>query len=221
MPVVAAVATVVVIAFLVWFAVGTQRNIGRGDDVLRWLQGGLPQLGERTTLKWFGSSAVRLDIADAKPPFRSVQVSVVLEPRDLGWLWAWARRRGRRDFLILRGTLGGPPRFEVEAGDRRGWTGGDGLDKLDPEAWERTTWPADRPVEVAHTDGADVDPVRTAWDELAGAAGAVWRVSIRNVPPLVEAHVEPPDLTASGDEGASELVGAFRRLGRLAACPPS
>lgn len=217
MPVLAAAATVAVIAVLLWFAVGTQRNISRGNELLTWLQAGLPLLGRRTTLRWFGSSAVRLDIVEPEPPFTAVQVSVVLEPRDLGWLWAWARRRGRRDFLVLRGTLPGPPRFELEAGGRRGWTGRDALDRLDESHWARAEWRDDTgPIEVAHSGGADVEPVRRGWDALAGQARAVWRLSIRNVPAQVEAHVEPPDPGAE-DADAAALIRAFRDLGRVAA----
>jgi hypothetical protein len=215
MPVLAAAATVLVIVVLLWFTVGTQRNIRRGNEMLAWLQGGLPQLGRRTTLRWFGSSAVRLDIAEASPPFEAVQVSVVLEPRDLGWLWAWARRRGRRDFLVLRGTLPGPPRFELEAGGR-GWTGRDALDRLDEAHWVRDEWRDDGgPIEVAHSEGADLEPVRRGWDALAAEARAVWRLSIRTVPSQVEAHVEPRDPT-SEDADAAALITAFRDLGRLA-----
>jgi hypothetical protein len=220
MPVLAAAATVLVIVVLLWFTLGTQRNIRRGNEMLSWLQGGLPLLGKRTTLRWFGSSAVRLDIADASPPFEAVQVSVVLEPRDLGWLWAWGRRRGRRDFLVLRGTLPRPPRFELEAGGERGWTGRDALDRLDEAHWARDEWRDGRgPIEVAHSEGADVAPVRHGWDALAAEARAVWRLSIRNVPPQVEAHVEPPDI-ATDEADAAALIGAFRDLGRLAVRRP-
>jgi hypothetical protein len=216
MPIVAAVATVLVIVVLLWFTVGTQRNIRRGNELLAWLQGGLPLLGRRTTLRWFGSSAVRLDIAEPSPPFEAVQVSVVLEPRDLGWLWAWARRRGRRDFLVLRGTLPRPPRFELEAGGRRGWTGRDALDRLDEAHWVRDEWRDDGgPIEVAHSEGADLEPVRRGWDALAAEARTVWRLSIRTVPSQVEAHVEPRDPT-SEDADAAALITAFRDLGRLA-----
>lgn len=215
MPVVSAVGTLVLIAFLLWFVVGTQRNISRGNELLRWLQGGLPRLGPRTTVRWLGSSAVQLDLASAEAPFAGAQVNVVLEPRDVGWWWAWARRRGRRDFLILRGTLPGPPRFELEAGGR-GWTGSDRLDRLDAEAWRQTTWSdGTGTVEVAHSDRvdvADVDAVRQVWDQLAAASGGVWRLSIRNLAPQVEVHVEPP----GRDAPAEALIGAFAALGRLA-----
>jgi hypothetical protein len=218
MPVVAALGTVLLIAFMLWFAFGTSRNISRGNDLLRWLQGGLPLVGRKTTLRWFGSSAVQLEITEARTPFTAAQVNVVLEPRDLGWLWAWARRRGRRDFLILRGTLPEPPRFEAEAGGHRGWTGTDRLDRLDPEAWHRTTWEdATGPVEVAHSDRVepdDLDALRRAWDRMAGASGGLWRLSVRNLAPHVEVHLEPPPLQGDGAADPAELVGAFTELGR-------
>jgi hypothetical protein len=208
-----------VVAFLLWFAVGTQRNITRGNELLRWLQAGLPRVGHRTSLRWFGSSAVQLDIVDAKAPFDTVQVNVVLEPRDIGWLWAWTRRQGRRDFLILRATLPEPPRVEIEAGGRRGWTGSERLERLDPEAWARTRWEDGAgPVEVAHSrdaSDADVEAIKQVWSQLAAAAGGAWRLSVRrNRSPHLEVHVEAPR-----DDGADSdhLVLAFHDLARVAA----
>jgi hypothetical protein len=219
MPVAGAIGTVALIAFLLWFVVGTQRNISRGNDLLRWLQDGLPRLGKRTTLRWFGSSAVQLDIVEVASPFAAARINVVLEPRDLGWLWAWSRRRGRRDFLILRGTLPDPPRFEVEAGGNRGWTGRDRLERLDTDGWARETWRDEAgEVDVAHSPGADVGSVQRAWDELARAGGAMWRLSIRNVAPQVEVHVEPRR-PGTATAGAGALIGAFCELGRVAARP--
>jgi hypothetical protein len=61
---------VVVIAVVGWFALGTQRNIRKGNDALRWLQDGLKLLGEKTNLGWLGSSVVELKIQSAKEPFR-------------------------------------------------------------------------------------------------------------------------------------------------------
>lgn len=225
-----AVGTIVVLVLLLWFALGTQRNLSRGNALLRWLEGGLPRLGAKTTVRWLGSSAVVLQIVDPVAPFEAVQVNVVLEPRDVGVLWAWARQRGRRDFVILRGTLPAPPRFDLEAGGAgRGWTGADRLRRLDPGAWERRHWEdATGPVEVAHSDTAgndDLAQVETSWCQLAEATSGVWRLSIRNLAPHVEVHLRPPALTGAGDEGegregadadAASVIGAFLDLGSLA-----
>jgi hypothetical protein len=114
--------TLVVVLFLGWFALGTQLNVRRGNKVLRWLQDGLTLLGEKTTLRWLGSSAVELKVQDATGPLRWVQIFVVLEPRDIPFLWWFFRARGRRDLLILRGQLHTMPPFEFEAWDSRAWS---------------------------------------------------------------------------------------------------
>lgn len=113
---------IVVIAVVGWFALATQRNVRKGNDALRWLQDGLKLLGEKTNLRWLGSSVVELTIPSAKEPFRQAEVVVVLEPRDVPFLWWYYRVRGRRDLLIVRGQLRRTPGFEFEALDPRCWT---------------------------------------------------------------------------------------------------
>jgi hypothetical protein len=46
----AAFLSAAVVVFLLWFAFGTQGNIRRGNEFLRWLQKGLPVLGKRQIL---------------------------------------------------------------------------------------------------------------------------------------------------------------------------
>jgi len=191
-PITFSIITVLAIGVLLWFALGTQRNIAKGNRILRWLQSGLPLLGVRTTLRWLGSSAIELKITDPEPPFAEVETVIVLEPRDLGWLWAVAHARGRRDFLILRARLERPPRFEIEAGNARGWTGEDRLRRLDADAWRRAEWGLTG-VRVAHSEDADPDAVRARWVQLAEASGGVWRLSVRRDNPHVEVHLLVPD----------------------------
>lgn len=123
------------LVILVWFAVGTQWNVSKGQRVLRWLQGGLPLLGERTTLRWYGSSAIHMQIAKAKDPFREAEVLIILEPRDVSLLWLLARLRGRRDLMIVRGRLRRPPRFEMELADPHSWTGREALGQMRHSTW--------------------------------------------------------------------------------------
>src|SRR2546422_10590768 len=85
-----------------WFALGPLLNIRRGNRLLRWFQPGMTLLGERTTLRWLGSSGVELKVQHALPPLKSAEVFVLLEPRDLPLLWWLFRARGRRDLLIVR-----------------------------------------------------------------------------------------------------------------------
>ena len=213
-PVVYGVLVVVLAAFMLVFAFGTQRNLTKGRRMMAWLQGGLPVLGRRTTVRWLGSSAVELKITEPTAPFRDAEVVFVLEPRDLSWLWAASRARGRRDFLIVRARLERAPRFEVEVGDPSGWTGRHGLDRLDPAAWREIEWP-DVGVRVAHSADADPGELRPRFDALRAASGGVWRISVRRDAPHVEVHVLPPP----DDVAASDLFGAFRDLARAVMRP--
>jgi hypothetical protein len=196
------------VVVLLWFALGTQRNIRKGNELLTWLQGGLSVLGPRTTLRWVGSTAVIMNVVSPVAPFREAEVLIVLEPRDVAVLWAWARSRRRRDFLILRASLTAAPTYELEAGSSLGWTGEDRLRRMDEEAWERTEWNDD--IRVAHSTYADLAATRAVWQDLEAASGGVWRLSVRREPPNVEIHILPPVDPESTD--AVAVFEAFRRL---------
>jgi len=208
-----AFAILLVLAVMLWFTWGTQRNISRGNALLRWLQPGLPVLGRRATVKWLGSSAVELMVVEPAPPFTEASVVVVLEPRDVPWFWVWSRRRGRRDFLILRARLHRPPGLELEAGDEAGWTGTERTAALDEDSWDRVDW-ARSGLHVFHSLGSDPDPVRSSFDRLVEASGAVWRLSVRREPPHLEVHVRPPEIAATGAPGSAGLLRAFTDLAR-------
>jgi hypothetical protein len=204
---------------MLWFAFGTQRNIRKGNDLLRWLQSGLPILGRRTTMRWLGSSAVELGIVEPASPFREATVVVVLEPRDVSFLWAFARSRGRRDFVIVRVNLVRAPRFDIDVRDPRGWTGragvhpggGEGAGDAAPggggEASRELDW-ADGVVAIAGP-GADDAQVRSTWTRLSEASDGVWRLTIQPVVPHLEVHVRPP---AAGRAGADRLLAPIRDL---------
>jgi hypothetical protein len=205
-----AVAILLVLVVMLWFTWGTQRNISRGNALLRWLQPDLPLLGRRATVKWLGSSAVEVGIVEPASPFAEASLVVVLEPRDVPWFWAWSRRRGRRDFLILRARLDRPPGLELEAVDESGWTGTRGTAALDEDALVPADW--DRSgLRVIHTPGSDPALLRPLFDRIAEASGGVWRLSVRREPPHLEVHVRPPE-TAADPPGAEELIRAFADL---------
>src|SRR6266540_314028 len=134
-------AVVLFVGFFLWFAIGTQLNIRRGNAFLRWLHGGLPLIGRRTTMRWLGSSAVELVIAEPTTPFRAVTLILVLEPRDLPWLWALARTRGRRAVVIIRADLRSAPRADLEVAEAGSWSArlpiqtGDDMTDLQPIDW--------------------------------------------------------------------------------------
>ncbi len=197
---------------LLWFALGIQWNIRKGNALLRWLQGGLPLLGRRTTLRWLGSSVVELKITQPTEPFLDAEVLVVLEPRDVGPLWGWGWLHGRRDFLILRARLQQPPRFEVEVGDRRGWTGREALQRLALKEWQQVDW-GDPNVQVAHSGGRAPQVAQRLWQDFQAASPAIWRLSVRRTHPHLEVHLRPPAIAQSS---AERLFQIFRELARAA-----
>ena len=206
------VATGLILVVMLWFALGTQRNIRKGNELLRWLQGGLPMMGRRTTLRWLGSSAVELGIAEPQPPFRHATVVIVLEPRDVAVLWAFARSRGRRDFVIVRANLIRAPRFSMDIRDPSGWTGRqDRPAGVDDESHTQD-WPGGCIAVVG--PGADEAAVRSAWGRLANASGGVWRLTVQPIVPHIEVHFRPP---ASASTSADTVLTPIRELAAILA----
>lgn len=195
-----------------WFSVGTIWNVRKGSALMRWLQEGLPVIGERTTVRWLGSTAVEMVIREAKAPFQKVTLVIFLEPRDMPWMWIFSRGGGRRDTLILRGELRAAPAIELEALDSRSWSGKDALRAVSSGNWSRQQ-PSDA-AGLATFYGSDVALARAdALIELAGRGGlAVRRLSVRRTAPHLQLHVAAP----GGSASARALFDSFRALAERA-----
>ncbi|HEY4689800.1 MAG TPA: hypothetical protein VIK33_10840 [Anaerolineae bacterium] len=184
---------VLVAIVLGWFAFGMIWNIRRGNAVLRWMQGGLPRLGERTTLRWLGSSAVHLSIAKAQSPFRQVDLLLVMEPRDVPWFWILAHARGRRDVLIVRGQLASAPRFEFDLLAPGSWSERQTVGRGETHRWDSEMLDGRnfRAPQATRSLSRQLAP-----DLVSAAQKAhptVWRLSSRREVPQIELHVPLPD----------------------------
>jgi len=171
-----AVFVVVVIAIVGWFALGTHLNVRKGHRFLEWLQDGLPLVGEKTTLRWLGSSVVHLQIEKAREPFRRVEVLLVLEPRDVPPLWLLSRLRGRRDLLIVRTELRSVPSRQIEILDRTAWSTAAIEREVRQQQWQLVP-SGNLPFRVyALPPVADVAPLLS---EVGGAGMTLVRVGAR------------------------------------------
>lgn len=209
------VGIVLVAGVLLWFAFGTQVNVRKGNQVMRWLQDGLAVLGPRTTVRWLGSSVVELQIVQARPPWRVATVLIVLEPRDLGVLWALSQRRGRRDFLLVRLNLISAPRHPADLIAPRSWTARDR--RADDTRFDHEeSWVdgAGNEVRLRYDKQTDLAALRTFWDRLDRQSGGAWRISVRSLVPHLEVHLLVPSLK---DADARAMVETIRELGEAVA----
>ena len=127
---------IAVIILMGWFAFGMIFNLRRGDALLKWMQYGLPKIGQRTTFRWLGTSVAELVIAQAKKPFRRLETLVVLKPRDIFWMTILAYFQGREDMVIFRAQLSTAPLVDLELVDPKTWSGRTTLKQLAERKWE-------------------------------------------------------------------------------------
>ena len=130
-----------VIAFcallVVWYVVGWQMNRRRGELLLNWVLQGLRAFSDQITVSRLGTSGFQVNVGKAQAPFKEIEATILLQPREILLLWILDLLRRRPDCLILKGTLRAWPRGEVEVMKKRGRLSGRGLEGLDEEAWTR------------------------------------------------------------------------------------
>lgn len=198
-----------------WFAVGSVWNVRRGSAAVRWFQQGLPLLAQKTTLRWLGTTSVELVLSGTKPPFESATLVIFLEPRDVPWLWAIARRRGRRDTLILRAKTRHPPANDIEALVPGSWAARDARRHMTSEPWPARVPAASGELEV-FANGENALTFAAALLELARDAGIkVQRLSVRRQYPNLRLHVDLPGPPMS----AAHFFETLRAIGERAMRP--
>lgn len=206
----------VVVVFVVgWFAVGSIWNVRKGSATLEWLRQALPALGEKTTLRWLGTTSVEMVLSRARPPFESATLVIFLEPRDVPWLWALSRSRGRRDALIFRARTRQAPVHDLEAFDPRSWPAREARRRIATEEW-----PDREPVDASGLKvftRADGDlPFARALLEIAPEGGMnVRRLSVREADPHLAIYVDLPGAPTP----AAPFFGALRAIGERAMKP--
>ena len=129
-----------VIVFMGWFGVGLLYNLRRGEALLKWMQNGLPGIGQKTTFRWLGTSVAELVIAHAKKPFRRLETILVLKPRDVFWMTILAYFQGREDIVIFRAQLTTAPITDLELVDPKTWSGRSALNQFTNRKWESQTY---------------------------------------------------------------------------------
>lgn len=188
-----AIVIAAVAVFMGWFAIGMIYNLRRGDKLLKWMQDGLPLIGQRTTFRWLGSSVAEMGIAKAKRPFQRLDTLLVLKPRDVFWMTILALFQGRGDVLIFRAALATPPLLDLELADPKTWTGRDALNKAAKRNWEATDYHGLRlmaPKGLLNLAAETLDRIHTPMQSLSPR---YVRFSLRKTAPNMELHLPFPN----------------------------
>lgn len=162
---------VVVLIVMGWFAFGVIYNLRRGDALLKWMQKGLPKIGQKTTFRWLGTSVAELVIAHAKKPFRRLETLLVLKPRDVFWMTILAYFQGREDIVIFRAQLSTAPPVDLELADPGTWSGRNAISYAGERKWESRTYRGLQlmaPMGLLGLAATTLDKLATPMDNLSG-----------------------------------------------------
>ena len=202
---------IAVIVIMGWFAIGVIYNLRRGDALLKWIQTGLPNIGQRTTFRWLGTSVAELVIAHAKKPFRRLETLLVLKPRDIFWMTILATFQGRNDIVIFRGQLTTAPVTDLELLDPNTWSGRTALRELQQRKWESKPY---KDMQLLAPNGL-LDMAATTLEKLAVPMDKLSpryaRFSLRRDAPNFEVHVPFPEYRVAS---AQKYFDALRELAR-------
>ena len=202
---------IVAIIIMGWFAFGVIYNVRRGDALLKWMQGGLPAIGQRTTFRWLGTSVAELVIAHAKKPFRRLETLLVFKPRDVFLMTIAAYLQGRDDIVIFRAQLSTPPLVDLELVDPKTWSGRNTSQQVAQRKWDSKTYQG---LQLMAPQGL-LDLATTTLNRLAAPmqkfSPRYVRFSLRRSTPNLELHVPFPAYRTSD---ATHYFETLRDLAR-------
>ncbi len=185
---------ILVIAFsimlAVWYLVGAIVNRKRGIATYYWLREGLREVaGEISEGKWLGSAGTgaRLRIAEARAPFRHVEVSFLLAAREILPLWLFNLLRGKGDEMVVKAALRALP-IPLE------------VTRKSPKAYAGEQQPAPAGmVFLLPSKGSQAAQAMKAWEPFLAKHGeAIISLSVSRRSPHVLMRVALPALQAEG-----------------------
>ena len=199
---------VAVVVIMGWFAIGVLYNLRRGDALLKWIQAGLPSIGQRTTFRWLGTSVAELVIAHAKKPFRRLETLLVLKPRDIFWMTFLATLQGRSDIVIFRAQLTTAPVTDLELVDPKTWSGRATLKDIQRRKWESKPYKDMQlwaPQGLLDLAASTLDRLTVPMEKLSPRYA---RFGLRRDAPNLEVHIPFPQYrTADADQYFEALRG--------------
>jgi hypothetical protein len=102
------------VILVAWYWAGNELMRRRAHRLALWSKRVIDPLGGTQTIRWLGGQAFRLEVEDARAPFRSLAVTGLVESWDVPVVWAWNRLHGRRDMVLLQASLRQQPLWGLE-----------------------------------------------------------------------------------------------------------
>ncbi len=147
-----------------WYIAGHLCNVRRGRRIRAWLEPGADALGGEIEGGWLGTpaSGARFNVTRAKPPFRRLEITLLLANREIPLLWFIDHLRGKRDRCIIRGTLRSPRGGEV-------WVSSTGRTDPEGESWTHREGPHGLTISYRGRDGLQLSTALTSYLEAYGS----------------------------------------------------
>jgi len=99
------IAVVIGALLILWYVGGNELMRRRSHRLAIWTRRVLDPLGGTQSIRWLSGQAFRLEVEDAKEPFKALLATGLVESWDTPMIWAWNRWHGRRDLVMLQVTL--------------------------------------------------------------------------------------------------------------------
>jgi len=175
---------------LVWYFAGLYLGRRRAAALIRQIRDSLELYGGRSTIRWFGRSAFRIEIEFPAAPFKRVGVSLVLEPRETFLLWLVWRCFGRRDWLMAAASVDGGAKgiFDVYHPRRRGSQ--DSINEVRALGWTAEPFPGRPPLLYAAPGREGRELACSAMALLQGLE--IWQLRVRHKEPQLVVGLPVP-----------------------------
>jgi hypothetical protein len=201
---------------MVGYGVGRWTNQRRAREISDWLEPGMRTLGGTPTVQRVSRSAFRLQMANARRPFRTVTTSVVLISREVLPRWLWERLNGRRDLLVVHVTFRQPPALEAEMVNPENELGRRGeiqAQKYDWSVADRSpSWRLYYPPQTS------LPSLEAITNQVISSPFEPWRLALRRSAPHMLLSMPMPPLDQIDSK---HLVDVLTKLSSLAHSTPT
>jgi hypothetical protein len=181
---------------------------------MKWMQEGLPLIGQRTTFRWLGTSVAEMGISKAKRPFHRLDTLLVLKPRDVFWMTIIALFQRRDDVVIFRAVLSTPPLLDLELADPKTWSGQEALSKAAKRGWEATDYQDLRLMAPKGLLALATETIDHLAAPMQSLSPRYVRLSLRKTAPNMEIHLPFPN---PRETDAKAYFQSLSNLGRAVA----